>query len=167
MITWQSYTYVHPSRRFPDRVGEIPGRFWSPGSSEKPRLVVAIDTSASMSAEELREVGCQLRLLWSLVQITIVECDVEIKRVHPFQGIFSDVIGRGGTDLRPVFEVDFLRTLRPKGVVYFTDGLAPYPEGGPGIRTLWVLTKEEPFPCEWGKAVVLSCDPHRLHAARR
>jgi predicted metal-dependent peptidase len=146
------HTYARPSRRFPDRAGEIPGRVWSPVGPGRPRLLVAIDTSASMSREELEEVGRQLKLLRSLARITIVECDVEIARVYPFAGVLPGVIGRGGTDLRPVFEPAFLRPLRPDGIVYFTDGDGPYPRRDPGIPTLWVLTKaNSDFP--WGKTV--------------
>ncbi len=95
----------------------------------------------------------------SLSDITIAECDTEISRVYPFTGRITSVVGRGGTDLCPVFEPDFLREHRPNGVVYFTDGLGPYPTHDPGVRTLWVLTKDVGFPCPWGKRVVL-CGPH-------
>jgi predicted metal-dependent peptidase len=65
------------------------------------------------------------------------------------------VVGRGGTDLRPVFEPAFLREHQPDGIVYFTDGCGPYPMEDPGIKTLWVLTSGPRFGCTWGERVVM------------
>jgi predicted metal-dependent peptidase len=145
------HTYSRPSRRFPDRVGQIPGRVYYPGQTRPPALLVAIDTSGSMSTEELADIARQLVLLERLVDITVVECDAAIQRVYPFTGSLREVAGRGGTDLRPVFAAEFLRQHRPDGVVYFTDGAGPYPAEEPGVRTLWVLTKPWDFACPWGE----------------
>lgn len=147
-------TYSRPNRRFPHRVGVVPGRVHASGSGDKPNLLVAIDTSASVSYEELLEIARHLQLLHALAAITIVECDVVIQRVYPFQGKLNAVQGRGGTDLRPVFADEMLRQYRPDGIVYFTDGYGPYPEEAPAVPTLWVLTvdpEQHPFDCPWGE----------------
>jgi Uncharacterized protein conserved in bacteria len=144
------HTYARPNRRFPSQVGVIPGRVFAPGTVEAKSLVVAIDTSGSMSAEELAEIGRHLRLLSDGLRITVVECDWVIQRVYHFRDQLLDVAGRGGTDLRPVFEPSFLRPLRAEGVIYFTDGAGPYPARDPGVRTLWVLPKPSEFACTWG-----------------
>ncbi len=154
------HSYQRPSRRFPERVGELPGRKWLPDELDRPRLLVAVDTSGSMITDELEEVGRQLRALGNLARITVAECDVEIQRVYRFEGKLESVTGRGGTDLRPVFEADFLAKHRPSAVVYFTDGYGPYPDHNPGVRTLWVLTHMAthgagPFGCSWGEQVPL------------
>lgn len=78
-----------------------------------------------------------------------------IQRCYPFDGNVTSVQGRGGTDLRPVFHRDFLGEHRPDGVVYFTDGDGPFPKQSPGVRALWVLTKDTPFACPWGERAVL------------
>ena len=67
--------------------------------------------------------------------------------MYPFTGELTSMVGRGGTDLRPVFAADFLATYRPDGVVYFTDGQGPFPEDDPGVKALWVLTTDEVFEC--------------------
>jgi predicted metal-dependent peptidase len=143
------HTYRRPSRRFPDKVGLIPGRMFFP-SAGKPSVLIAIDTSGSMSGEELAEIAGQLRPLSDLVRITVVECDAAIQRVYPFEGTITEMAGRGGTDLRPVFAADFLREHRPDGVIYFTDGEGPFPPDDPGVKTLWVLSKPWGFACPWG-----------------
>lgn len=148
-------TYTRPNRRFRHRVGEIPGRAWRPDVAKPKRLMVAIDTSGSMTTEELNEIAGELRRLGQLAQFTVVECDTIIHRVYPFAGSFRDAAGRGGTDLRPVFEPAFLTEHRPDGVVYFTDGEGPYHVNPPGVPTLWVLTKDWPFRCPWGQQTVM------------
>ncbi len=149
------HTYSRPNRRFPRKVGIVPGRMYAPGSQSKPSLLVAIDTSASVTHGELLEIARHLQLLCSLVDLTIVECDVVVQRVYPFDGFLRSVKGRGGTDLRPVFAPEFLQKHRPDGVIYFTDGEGPYPQEPPHVPTLWVLTWEEPFDCPWGEIAQL------------
>jgi hypothetical protein len=51
------HTYHRPNRRFPGRVGEIPGQVYAPSQLRPPRLVVAIDTSGSMTTVELTEIA--------------------------------------------------------------------------------------------------------------
>lgn len=147
-------TFARPSRRFPGRIGEIPGRTWSPRDMNKPRLLMAIDTSLSMTTAEIEEIAKHLRLIHDLAYLTIVECDAEIQRVYPFEGKLSNVMGRGGTDLRKVFSDDFLRLHLPDGIVYFTDGDGPFPDEPPRIPTLWILTKRAAFDCPWGNRAV-------------
>jgi predicted metal-dependent peptidase len=148
-------TYTRPNRRFRLRIGEIPGRIYRPDTARPKRLIVAIDTSGSMSTDELNEIAGELRQLGRIAKFTVVECDTIIHRVYPFGGQFAEAAGRGGTDLRPVFEPEFLAEHRPDGVVYFTDGEGPYHAQPPGVPTLWVLTKDWPFRCPWGQQTLM------------
>jgi hypothetical protein len=149
-------TYTRPNRRYRHRVGEIPGRIYRPDEAKPKRLLVAIDTSGSMTTDELNEIAGELRQLGRLARFTVVECDTIVHRVYPFEGKFADAAGRGGTDLRPVFESEFLAEHKPDGVVYFTDGEGPYHKEPPGVPVLWVLTKDWPFRCPWGQQTLLS-----------
>jgi predicted metal-dependent peptidase len=144
------HTWSRPSRRFPTRIGELPGRSYRPRPILRPTLIIAIDTSLSMSESELAEVARQLRPMSELAQLQIVECDTAITRSYPFQGHIDRVEGRGGTDLRPVFAPSVLGTRRPDGVIYFTDGEGPYPAVEPPVPVLWMLTKPSAFDCPWG-----------------
>ncbi len=153
------HTWSRPSRRFPKRIGELPGRTYRLRDVLRPALVVAIDTSLSMSRQELAEVARQLRPLSELARLIIVECDAALTRVYPFTGTLESVKGRGGTDLRPVFEPRFLRAQGADGVVYFTDGDGPFPTSPPGVPTLWMLTKPGDFACPWGLRAKLSRAP--------
>jgi len=145
------HTWSRPSRRFPTRLGEVPGRSYQPRTVLRPTILVAIDTSLSMSERELTEIAKQLRPMSELAQLVIVECDARIARVYPFAGAITSVKGRGGTDLRPVFAPMFLSRHGADGVVYFTDGQGPHPDHRPKIPVLWVLTKPAEFACPWGE----------------
>jgi predicted metal-dependent peptidase len=145
------HTWSRPSRRFPARIFEVPGRSWAPRPSENPRLLVVIDTSLSMSRFELEEIARQLVALGERAQVTIAECDAQVSRIYPFAGKIENVVGRGGTDLRPAFAPALLGAHDIDGVVYFTDGDGPFPPEPPPVPTLWVLTKPQTFRCPWGE----------------
>ena len=149
------HTWSRPSRRFPARIGEIPGRAYHHRSLVRPTLVIAIDTSLSMSESELAEVARQLTPLSALAQLFVVECDSAIARSYAFRGVIDRVHGRGGTDLRPVFAPSFLEARRADGVIYFTDGEGPYPDHAPPVPVLWMLTKPSAFTCPWGQRAQL------------
>lgn len=144
------HTWSRPNRRFPERVGEVPGRAYRHRTVLRPHLIIAIDTSMSMSEAELSEVARQLTAISEQARLFIVECDVAITRSYPFRGSLEQVEGRGGTDLRPVFEPSLLRAHGVDGVVYFTDGEGPYRERPPAVPVLWMLTKPSAFACPWG-----------------
>ncbi len=145
------HTWSRPSRRFPTRIFEVPGRSWAPRHSDDPRLLVAIDTSLSMTKGELEEIARQLVVLGERAHVTIAECDVSVARIYPFTGKIENVVGRGGTDLRPVFDPSVLGAHDIDGVVYFTDGEGPVSKDPPSVPTLWVLTKPHGFGCAWGQ----------------
>jgi len=145
------HTWSRPNRRFPTRVFEVPGRTWLARRVTEPRLLVAIDTSLSMTRAELSEVARQLTVLSEKAHVTIAECDAEVTRIYPFSGALHRVEGRGGTDLRPVFEPTRLLALGVSGIVYFTDGDGPFPDEPASLPTLWILTKPSEFRCPWGE----------------
>lgn len=145
------HTWSRPSRRFPTRIFEVPGRSWAPRRNAEQRLLVAIDTSLSMTKQELEEIARQLVVLSERAHVTIAECDVSVARIYPFAGRIENVVGRGGTDLRPVFAHAVLGAHDIDGVVYFTDGDGPYPKEPAPVPTLWVLTKPMTFRCPWGE----------------
>lgn len=150
------HTWSRPSRRFPSLVGQIPGRSYRQRTVLRPTILVAIDTSLSMSERELTEIARQLRPMSEVAQLVIAECDAAISRVYPFAGVLTSMVGRGGTDLRPVFEPPFLARHGADGVVYFTDGQGPHPEQPPRVPVLWMLTKPSELACPWGDRAKLT-----------
>jgi len=141
------YTMKRRSKRFGTR----------PGTKKEDvlNLAVAVDTSGSISDEQLVVFFNEIRWIWKNGAIvTIYEADAAICRTYKFKGKFKgDVHGRGGTDLEPV-----LKETNGKydALIYFTDFYAPEIKTRYGIPTLWVLTTElerERFPYKWGRFI--------------
>ena len=144
--------FGRPPRRFPDMAGIIPGkgRF-----AQKPKVMAAIDTSGSMSGPMLAEISAELGLMAKHYDVVVAECDTRIYQVYPYRPIES-VMGRGGTDLRPPLEPDFLKKHQPDVVVYFTDGYGPAPDKPPTVPVVWCLTEDGQEPVPWGMKIALS-----------
>ena len=154
----RSLDYGRPNRRFADRVGIVPARSRRE-LQELPTLLVAIDTSGSVSIADLESIAAELTRAAMHTRLVIAECDTAIRRVYPYEGELTTVHGRGGTDLRPVFRPSFLDEIGAGGVVFFTDGDGPVPARAPRVPTLWVLTRDAPFACPWGARVSMNCEP--------
>lgn len=133
-------TITRRNRRQPNRLdlrGEI--------RNHKAEITVAIDISGSISNEEFKQA---IKEVLSIVknynhEITIIECDKEIKRVYKAKSM-SDVKERmaagGSTKFTPVFE--YANNNRCNLLIYFTDGkgekkLEVVPRG---YKTLWIIS---------------------------
>ncbi len=147
--------YGRPNRRFWQQVGAVPGRARRQSSAGISRLLVVIDTSASMRREQLEAVALELQALRTQVAFEVIECDAAIQRRYLFEGTLSSAKGRGGTDLRPVFDLPEVRGRRVDGLLCFTDGLTPLPPKAPPIPVLWLLSGDNAKTPSWGISVKL------------
>lgn len=133
-------TITRRNRRQPDRL-DIRGQL----RSHKAEIAVAIDISGSISDEEFKQA---IKEVLSIVknynhEITIIECDSEIRRVYKVKSIkdIKDRINtRRGTKFTPVF--DYVNNKKVNLLVYFTDGkgedkLEVIPRG---YKVLWVIS---------------------------
>ena len=101
------YSYLKPNRRLLHR------GLWLPGLSQPAveELVVAVDTSASISREELEEFAAEVNAiaqLYDVRKLIVVYCDARIqgiREITPPEPVRLEARGRGGTDFRPVFEL--------------------------------------------------------------
>ena len=116
---------------------------------EKLKLAIGIDTSGSISNEQLNLFLNELK--WIEKEggyVHIYECDTEIKRDYPFKKYDGNFTGRGGTNLEPVLK----RVSEEKydALIFFTDFYTPKIETNYHIPTLWVLSEnnmeKEEFP---------------------
>ncbi len=129
-------THNRISKRFKTRPGVKIKR------SEK--LLVAIDTSGSISEKELDVFFREIDLIYKTgAEIDIVECDAAIKGFYRYKGVCPEnVTGRGGTDFDPVFEFINKGKLNYDGCIYLTDGYASEPKIKCRIKLLWVVTTD-------------------------
>lgn len=121
-----------------------------PGNKKnrKLNLVVAVDTSGSVSDKELALFTGEIQKIYqSGADITVIECDAAVQNVYQYTKKIErsngmTFKGRGGTDFRPVFEyiLDPVKTkVKPDAVIFLTDGYGPAPDVFK-IPTLWCLT---------------------------
>ncbi|MBI3861137.1 MAG: hypothetical protein HY290_04495 [Planctomycetia bacterium] len=141
--------FLRPPRRFSQLAGIVPGRRYR---VSRPRIMAVIDTSASLDAKMLEVICAELARMAKRFRVTVVECDSKIHRVYAYKPILA-VHGRGGTDLCPPFELEFLREHRPDVLLYFTDGFGPAPESAPAIPAIWCLTPDGVRPAAWGRTL--------------
>ncbi len=145
-------TYHRPPRRMPKQVGVVPGTICRP---EKPPVMAAIDTSSSMKREQFERIRGELDCLRTLAFVTVVQCDKKIRNTFTLRGQLHTIVGRGGTDLRPPLEPEFLDRHRPSMVIYFTDGDGRVPKRAPDVPVVWCLTTKNKPPASWGQVVKL------------
>lgn len=136
-------TITRRNRRQPDRL-DLRGQL----RSHKAKIVVALDISGSISDQEFNQAIQEvLDILKNYNhEITIIECDSEIRRVYNVKSVkdIKDRINiRGGTKFTPVFE--YANHHKVNLLVYFTDGkgeekLLTIPRG---YKTLWVISGKE------------------------
>ncbi|AET69262.1 hypothetical protein Desor_3801 [Desulfosporosinus orientis DSM 765] len=136
-------TITRRNRRQPQRL-DIRGQL----RSHKAKITVALDISGSISDQEFNQA---IKEVLAIVknynhEITIVECDSEIRRVYKIKSVkdIKERINiRGGTKFTPVFE--YANHHKVNLLIYFTDGkgeekLLTIPRG---YKTLWVITGKE------------------------
>lgn len=116
----------------------------NPGLKVKMRqhMLLAIDTSASVSNDELMEFMNEMHHIYKCgVDITVIQCDTNIKSIEPYKGQKDlNVHGRGGTEFDPVLEYFNENLKKYTSLVYFTDGEC-YATVKPKGNVLWVISE--------------------------
>lgn len=144
------YAWTPPNRRFVHMGLYLP----SLRSEELAAIVVAIDTSGSISADELDQFASELSEILEHydTNIDVLYCDAHLAGHEAFtqQDIPLELHpkGGGGTDFRPPFGWVDQQGIDPACFVYLTDlQCNRYPDA-PGYPVLWVATdkgKQPPF----------------------
>jgi predicted metal-dependent peptidase len=108
----------------------------------KQHMLLAIDTSGSVSDDELKEFMNEIHHIYKTgVDITIVQCDTEIRSIAPYKGKFElGILGRGGTYFDPVLQYFNENLKQFTSLVYFTDGEA-HASIKPRGNVLWVISE--------------------------
>jgi len=141
------YTYSRPSKK------SIAAGYYLPSVLKSGiKGVVVIDTSGSMSMEDLRDGLSQIIGIFREVpnaELTIYSCDAMLYEAQTITSEYDlntlQLKGGGGTDFRPMFQkiqeggddVDLL--------IYITDGYGEYPTPdmiNPNMTVIWVITRD-------------------------
>jgi len=139
------YTYSRPSKR------SFGSGFYMPSIlRENLEVVVSVDTSGSISQEELSEFLAEIigiARTFNNIKITIIVCDNTIKDIYEVgNGDIEKIknlkiVGGGGTSHIPIY--DYIEEYLPntKFVVNFTDGYTSFPDYEK-VKSIWVITKD-------------------------
>ncbi len=155
-VARDDYSYMRPSRR--------EGQMILPSlRSEQADIVVALDTSGSVNAEELNEFVAEIDALKGQLRarVTLHACDTALAEGGPW--VFEpweefrlprQFRGGGGTDFRPVFEWVEQQGRAPDLLLYFTDAEGDFPLSEPHYPVLWLVKGKAPVP--WGQRIQLN-----------
>jgi len=150
------YSFAHPSRREGSAI--LPGL-----RSQHIDLVVALDTSGSISDEEMKEFVSEINAIKGQVgaRITLHACDERLAADGPWTFEPWEEIempkkfqGGGGTKFTPVFEWAEDQDRPPNLLLYFTDAKGEFPKREPGYPVIWLVKGKEKVP--WGQRIQLN-----------
>lgn len=117
-------------------------------------VVVAVDTSGSVSEKELRVFMTELQNILDTARptgVTVIACDADIHDVtelaqgDALQDNMPPLSGGGGTSFIPPFEWCKNEGLVPAALIYFTDMMGPFPEPVE-YPTIWCATTDHEGP---------------------
>jgi len=151
------YSYTRPS----SRRGEpaiLPSL-----RSHQLDVLIALDTSGSISTEEMLEFVSEIDSIKGQIRARVVlqACDDSLSPDGPWvfeaweplvmPGSFK---GGGGTDFRPVFEWASTQDRDPDLLVYFTDAEGRFPAVPPHYPVIWLVKGKAKVP--WGQRIQLN-----------
>ncbi|MBC8494094.1 MAG: hypothetical protein ISR70_03415 [Candidatus Thioglobus sp.] len=150
------FSYARPSRRSGAAI--LPSL-----RSSQIDITVAIDTSGSISQEEINEFVSEINAIKSNMRasITLIACDEKISpeliwRFEAWDELqFPASLGGGkGTNFNPVFDYLEQQDSNSSVLIYFTDAKGKFPEFEPSYPVMWLVKGKEPIP--WGSRIQLN-----------
>jgi predicted metal-dependent peptidase len=123
---------------------------------KKVSILVAVDTSGSVSQKELQEFFSEIDYAYKAgARITILQCDTQINSIEDYDGKnIPEIKGRGGTSFDPPVDYYVKHKKEYASLIYFTDGEAPLPSKHPQ-GMVWVISScgcHQDFP---GKSIYI------------
>lgn len=116
----------------------------SPGLKRKKKhsILVAIDTSGSVSSEEFKDFFSEIYHIYKAgAKIHILEIDTEITNEYDYRGVMpTKITGRGGTSFLPGVKYYNEHRNEYTSCVYFTDGYGDQDQCKPLGKMLWIIT---------------------------
>lgn len=150
------YCWLPPSRRYLSQGFCLP----SLHSKELGRIVIAVDTSASVDTAALSQFGAEISAVLEAFDtlLDIVYCDTAIQGHEQCTRLdlplALSAAGFGGTDYRPVFAFVDEQEIAPRCLLYLTDlECHRFPHHAPDYPVLWVQTGQYPGSVPFGEIV--------------
>lgn len=156
-IARDDYSYSRPSSRRGDPM------IYPSLRSAQINLIVALDTSGSITDEELREFVSEIDAIKASMSAHVIlhACDISLAEDGPWDyepwdalNLPREFSGGGGTAFSPVFDWVRQQDRQPDLLVYFTDAEGDFPEQEPAFPVLWLVKGKAPVP--WGSRIQLN-----------
>tara|TARA_Y100000310_G_scaffold345399_1_gene464471 strand:+ start:1205 stop:2467 length:1263 start_codon:yes stop_codon:yes gene_type:complete len=154
------YSFRFPNKKF------IQSGFIMPSLKSETigKVIFAIDTSGSMSQDDIKDVLGEVCGVMREYErdgvdqsIKVLWADTEVHEQDVTDPSEFKPKGRGGTEYEPVFDHIKENGLNPKAVVYLTDGYCDDFDYDPGCPVLWGLTKKlRSFKPPFGEVMVIN-----------
>ena len=150
------FSYARPSRRSGNAI--LPSL-----RSSQIDITVAIDTSGSITQEEIDEFISEINAIKSNMRasITLIACDEKVDdnliwRFEAWDELqFPASLGGGkGTNFNPVFDYIDEQDSPSSVLIYFTDAMGKFPQFEPNYPVMWLVKGKEPIP--WGSRIQLN-----------
>ncbi len=155
-IARDDYNYSRPSRREGSAI--LPSL-----RSSQVNVVVALDTSGSISASEIEEFMAEVDAIKGQVKarITLLACDQALDKDAPWEYESWDTFeapkkfhGGGGTSFIPVFDWISADLRQIDLLVYFTDAEGAFPATEANYPVIWLVKGKASVP--WGQRIQLN-----------
>lgn len=135
------YSWVKPNRRFMSV-----SKFYFPilENERFGEIVLAVDTSGSISQQDLNEYAAEVNDIHEILSNTVhvIYCDAAVAHVDHFDPddpVEMNIHGGGGTDFRPPFKWVEKNDIEPKMLIYFTDGYCNSFPSPPEYDVIWCV----------------------------
>ncbi len=151
------YAWMPPNRRYLHQGLYLP----SMRSTDLPEVVVAVDTSGSVTGRELDQFAAELSAILEMCAQTVhlLYCDTRVARAETLsrQDLPLSLVptGGGGTDFRPAFDWIERRGLSPLCMIYLTDLACNRFPRAPVYPVLWVHVGETGTAPPFGEIVAI------------
>lgn len=151
-------TWMVPNRRFSGASFVFPSTI----GPESPKIAFAVDTSGSMSEQDLKQAIGEVEDIRKKfgARVYFMDCDAGVyasRWLMPHEKLPA-LQGGGGTDFAPVFEHLISKRIKPDYCVFFTDGHGNFGnDPSSHFKVLWVITNQEVQP-PFGDVVRVNVD---------
>lgn len=128
-------------------------------SEELPELVIAIDTSCSITDKQLAHFETEASAILGTynTKIRVLWCDTEVAKEEEYASqnlpLKLKHEGGGGTKFEPVFDWVEKFGYTPAALIYFTDMDGSFPDEAPTYPVLWVSTNRRDKTAPFGEVV--------------
>jgi predicted metal-dependent peptidase len=127
-------------------------------SLETGNIIVIVDTSGSIDEDMINQFAAEITAIAGVfnIGITVIYVDAALQSIQTFEPgeeIILKPKGGGGTSFKPGYEYINKNDLRPRAVVYLTDGCCSDYPAEPDYPTLWIQYGSYHFVPPFGEKI--------------